>query len=191
MGLRLAILVSGNGSSLQYIIDAIEQRKLNAAVVQVIADRKCFALERAEKHRIAHTAIKRGVRLSNEIDALLHNQAIDFIVLAGFLSILESTFCTKWKNKIINIHPSLLPKYGGIGMWGDYVHRAVLENKEKESGCTVHFVTEEVDKGDIIVQEKCAIEPNTSLETLRAKVQHLEKDALLKALVYLAEFTQK
>ena len=135
---RIAVLVSGGGSNLQSIIDNIEQGNLNCEISYVIADRKCYGLERAEKHGIKNILLDRKVlkeKLSDEISNVLENddEKTDYIVLAGYLSILSPEFIKKWSRKIINIHPSLLPKFGGKGMYGMNVHRAVIEAKEKES----------------------------------------------------------
>lgn len=153
---RIAVLVSGGGSNLQSIIDNIECGNLNCEISYVIADRKCHGLERAEKHGIKNILLDRKVlkeKLSEKISSVLENddKKTDYIVLAGYLSILSPEFIKKWSRKIINIHPSLLPKFGGKGMYGMNVHRAVIEAKETESGCTIHFVDTGVDAGEIIL----------------------------------------
>ena len=138
---NIAILASGSGSNLQRIIDCIDSGEIsNAKVNLVVADRDCYALERAENHQLPNQLIKRGKDFSENFEKFLPENT-DLIVLAGFLSILSKEFCEKYKGKIINIHPALLPKFGGKGMWGHHVHEAVIEAQEKESGATVHFVT--------------------------------------------------
>ncbi|MFV0531123.1 MAG: phosphoribosylglycinamide formyltransferase [Flavobacteriales bacterium] len=182
--MKIAVWVSGGGSNLQVIIDSIGNGDLKNVTIQfVIADRLCYGLERAEKHRIPFYRFSRKDKtMFQKIDNLLLSSGVDFIVLAGFLSIIPTAFCQKWSNKIINLHPSLLPKYGGVGMYGDHVHQAVLDNNEQESGATVHFVTGEVDKGAIIIQKSCQIEKNETLETLKKKIQKIEHTIIIKAI---------
>lgn len=179
---RIAVLVSGGGSNLQSIIDNIEQGNLNCEISYVIADRKCYGLERAEKHGIKNILLDRKVlkeKLSDEISNVLENddEKTDYIVLAGYLSILSPEFIKKWSRKIINIHPSLLPKFGGKGMYGMNVHRAVIEAKETESGCTIHFVDTGVDTGEIILQIKVPVLTDDTPEVLQKRV--LEKEHVL------------
>ena len=179
---RIAVLVSGGGSNLQSIIDNIEQGNLNCEISYVIADRECYGLERAEKHGIKNVLLDRKVlkeKLSDEISNILENddKKTDYIVLAGYLSILSPEFIKKWSRKIINIHPSLLPKFGGKGMYGMNVHRAVIEAKETESGCTIHFVDTGVDTGEIILQMKVPVLSDDTPEILQKRV--LEKEHVL------------
>ena len=179
---RIAVLVSGGGSNLQSIIDNIEQGNLNCEISYVIADRECYGLERAAKHGIKNVLLDRKVlkeKLSDEISSVLENddEKTDYIVLAGYLSILSPEFIKKWSRKIINIHPSLLPKFGGKGMYGMNVHRAVIEEKETESGCTIHFVDTGVDTGEIILQMKVPVLSDDTPEILQKRV--LEKEHVL------------
>ncbi len=179
---RIAVFISGSGSNLQSIIDNIENGNLNCEISYVIADRECFGLERAEKHGIKRIMLDKklfGNKLSDEISAILENgiEKTDYIVLAGYLSILSESFINKWTRKIINIHPSLLPKFGGKGMYGMNVHRAVIEAKETESGCTIHFVDTGVDTGEIILQIKVPVLSDDTPEILQKRV--LEKEHIL------------
>ena len=179
---NITILISGSGTNLQRIIDCIDNGDIrNAKINQVIADRECFGLERAEKHNIQTQLIKRGKDFSENLEKAIPENT-DLIVLAGFLSILKPEFCQKWEGKIINIHPALLPKFGGKGMWGHHVHNAVIEAGEKESGATVHFVTSGIDEGEIILQGKFDVEENDSSETLAQKVHQIEYDIFPKAI---------
>ena len=178
----IIVLVSGSGSNLQRIIDCINNGEIpNAKVNLVVADRDCYALQRAENHNIKNILIKRGKDFSENLEKLLPENT-DLIVLAGFLSILSKDFCEKYKGKIINIHPALLPKFGGKGMWGHHVHEAVIEAKEKESGATVHFVTSGIDEGEIILQGKFEIPENETPETLAQKVHEIEYEIFPKAI---------
>ena len=189
---RIAVLVSGGGSKLQSIIDNIEQGNLNCEISYVIADRECYGLERAEKHGIKNVLLDRKVlkeKLSDEISNVLENddEKTDYIVLAGYLSILSPEFIKKWSRKIINIHPSLLPKFGGKGMYGMNVHRAVIEAKETESGCTIHFVDTGVDTGEIILQIKVPVLTDDTPEVLQKRVLEKEHVLLIEGIKKLLE----
>ena len=189
---RIAVLVSGGGSNLQSIIDNIEKGNLNCEISYVIADRECYGLERAEKHGIKNILLDRKVlkeKLSDEISNILENddEKTDYIVLAGYLSILSPEFIKKWSRKIINIHPSLLPKFGGKGMYGMNVHRAVIEAKETESGCTIHFVDTGVDTGEIILQIKVPVLSDDTPEVLQKRVLEKEHVLLIEGIKKLLE----
>ncbi len=187
--LNIAVLVSGGGSNFQSIIDNIKTGELNCKIQCVIADRECYGLERANKNDIKTYLLDRKTlkkNLSSEIDTLLSGK-VDLIVLAGFLSILDSEFTKKWSKKIINIHPSLLPKFGGPGMYGIKIHKAVIESGEKESGCTVHYVDAGVDTGEIIYQEKVAVLSDDTPETLQKRVLEIEHRLLPQAIKDIAE----
>ena len=179
---NITILISGSGTNLQRIIDCIDNREIrNARIIQVIADRECYGLERAQKHQIPNELIKRGKDFSENLEQAIPENT-DLIVLAGFLSILKPEFCTKWEGKIINIHPALLPKFGGKGMWGHHVHNAVIEAGEKESGATVHYVTSGIDEGEVILQGKFEIDDNDTAEKVAEKVHLVEYDIFPKAI---------
>lgn len=171
---NIVVLVSGSGTNLQRIIDTIDSGEIqNAKVTLVVADRKCFGLERAKNHNIENILIPRGKNFSSELAKVIPENT-DLIVLAGFLSILKSEFCENWNGKIINIHPALLPKFGGKGMWGMNVHNAVIEAKEVESGATVHFVTPGIDEGEAILQKSFEVTADDTPETLAQKVHQIE-----------------
>jgi phosphoribosylglycinamide formyltransferase-1 len=179
---NLVILISGSGSNLQRIIDTIDNGEIqNAKVSLVVADRECFGLERAKNHNIENVLIPRGKNFSNELSKIIPENT-DLIVLAGFLSILKPEFCEDWGGKIINIHPALLPKFGGKGMWGHHVHNAVIEAKEKESGATVHFVTSGIDEGEAILQKSFEVTENDTPETVAEKVHIIEYEIFPKAI---------
>lgn len=183
---NIAVLISGGGSNLKSLIDnQKEYYKINV----VIADRDCGGLNIAREANIDAVLIDRKEyreKLSKKIDEELKKYDIDLIVLAGYLSIVDSNFISKWKNKIINIHPSLLPKFGGKGMYGMKVHEAVIKNKEKESGCTVHYVTEMVDGGDIIMQNKVDVLEDDTPEILQKRVLVEEHKILPETVIKLA-----
>ena len=189
---NIAVLVSGSGSNLQSIIDNIEQGNLNCKITYVIADRPCYGLERSKNHKIKNIMLDRKLfkeKLSDEISSILENneEKTDYIILAGYLSILSNSFIEKWTEKIINIHPSLLPKFGGKGMYGMNVHRAIIEAKEKESGATIHFVDSGIDTGKIITQVKVPVLENDSPEDLQKRVLEQEHKLLIKGIKILLE----
>lgn len=183
---NIAVLISGGGSNLKSLIDnQKEYYKINV----VIADRDCGGLNIAREANIDAVLIDRKEykeKLSKKIDEELKKYNIDLIVLAGYLSIVDSNFISKWKNKIINIHPSLLPKFGGKGMYGMKVHEAVIKNKEKESGCTVHYVTDTIDGGDIIMQNKVDVLEDDTPEILQKRVLVEEHKILPATVIKLA-----
>lgn len=168
----LAIFASGTGTTLQALMD--NQERCAYQVSLVVVNRVCLAQERAEKEGVV-TLLSRDWE---EIDQALSQHHIQLIVLAGFLAIIPQWFCEKWDKKIINIHPSLLPKFGGRGMYGIRVHEAVLAAGERRSGCTVHYVSAEVDGGAIIAQSIVDVLPDDTPETLAQRVQQAEKNLL-------------
>lgn len=180
---NLIVFVSGNGSTLQAIINSIENGNLKAKINLVVSDNKnAFALERAKKYNISTYIINGNNKedIDIELESLLNNYNIDLIVLAGYLKMIGSRLINKYT--IINTHPSLLPKFGGKGMFGMNVHRAVIEAGETISGPTVHFVNEKYDDGNIISQTEVKIEEGETPESLAKKVQDIEKIQLIKVL---------
>jgi len=174
---RIGVLVSGGGTNLQSIIDAIENGTLlNCEIVTVVSSKpNVYALERALNHGISNAVIlRKDFTDLSEFDTALcehmEKKSVDLIVMAGFLSIVGDCLLTKFENRIINIHPSLLPKFGGVGFYGLKVHQAVLEASEKTTGATVHYVTNEVDGGEIILQKAIEVLPNNTAETLQQRV---------------------
>lgn len=182
----------GNGTTLQSIIDAIKNKTLNASISLVVSDNKdAYALQRATDAGIDTYVIQ--AKTKEEIDEELSNKLkdyqIDLIVLAGYLRLIGEHLLSTYT--IINTHPSLLPKFGGKGMYGMNVHRAVIEANEKYSGVTLHYVNHEYDKGTIIRQTKVKVEPTDTAETLSAKVQKAEKIQLVEALQEFANAKNK
>ena len=179
--LKMAVLVSGGGTNLQAIIDSIESGKItNAEIAVVISNNKnAYALERAKKHGIDAKCISPKTFANRQLfnEALLaeiQSYNVDLVVLAGFLLRVPDDMLMAYPNRILNIHPSLLPKYGGKGMYGDNVHKAVVENNEKESGITIHFLNERFDEGEHIAQYKCEVLSTDTYEDVAAKVHALE-----------------
>ena len=170
---KIGVLVSGGGSNLQSIIDKSKSGELQCKVEVIIGDRECYGVERAKEAGIDGYTLDRKVlkkELCREIDKIVSERGIDLIVLAGFLSIIDEEFVNKWKGRLINIHPSLLPKFGGPGMYGIRVHEAVLKAGEQESGCTVHYVDTAVDSGEIIAQKRVKVLEGDTPEILQKRV---------------------
>ena len=187
--MRLGVLGSTKGTDLQAILDAIHNDALDATVVVVVSNREnSYILERARNHNvpdifIPHTGKKRD-EYDREITAALLQHNADLVLLVGFMRILSAEFCQKWQDRILNVHPSLLPKYAG-GM-DTNVHEEVLRNGDMETGCTIHFVTEEVDAGPILIQKKCIVGGEDTVESLKTKVQQLEGMAFIEAIEMIA-----
>ena len=178
--LKLAVLVSGNGTTLQAIIDAIKEKKLNAEIKIVISNTsEAYGLTRAKEANINYYVLN-DYKDEKELYNKLKESDVDLVVLAGYLKIIPINVIRDFK--IINTHPALLPKYGGKGMYGMNVHRAVVENHEKETGATIHFVNEEYDKGKIISQTKVRVFKKDTPEDVSARVQKAEKIQLIKVL---------
>ena len=183
--IRLGVLGSTRGTDLQAILDAIQNDTLDAEVVVVVSNRnKSYILERARHHNIPDVFVSQKGKTRDEFDreitATLLQYGSDLILLIGFMRILSAEFCQKWQDRILNVHPSLLPKYAG-GM-NTSIHEEVLRNGDVETGCTIHFVTEEVDAGPILIQKKCAVSGSDTVESLKTKVQQLEGVAFIEAI---------
>lgn len=183
--IKLGILGSTKGTDLQAIIDSIDQNKLDAIVKVVISNSSnAYILERAANHNISNFFIshlgKKREQFDDEISAILKKHEVDLVLLIGFMRILSSKFCKEWGGRILNVHPSLLPKYaGGMDM---NVHEEVIKNRDMETGCTIHFVTEKVDSGPILIQKKCSVNINDTPDSLKKKVQILEGEAFIDAI---------
>lgn len=182
-------MLLGNGTTLQSVIDNIENGTLDAKINLVVSDNEnAFALERAKNSNIPTYVIKNKVscEIDDELANLLKNYDIDLIVLVGYLKMIGKNLIDRYT--IINTHPSLLPKFGGKGMYGMNVHKAVIEAKEKISGPTVHFVNTKYDEGNIISQAVVTLDENETPESLAKKVQAAEKIQLINV---LKEFISK
>ncbi|WP_437130775.1 phosphoribosylglycinamide formyltransferase [Peptostreptococcus russellii] len=172
---NIAVLLSGGGTNLQSIIDAIEAGKINGRIKLVISNKKdAYGLKRAEKHNIKASFDNDE---SSIIESLL-SEEIDLVVLAGFLKILSPKFTKTFENKIINIHPSLIPSFCGVGYYGLNVHKAAVDYGVKVSGATVHFVDENADTGPIIAQEVVEVLADDTAETLQRRVLEVEHSIL-------------
>jgi phosphoribosylglycinamide formyltransferase-1 len=188
--IRLAVCVSGEGTTLQNLIDQIRARRLNAEIVQVVASRpRIGAIPRAEAAGIPLALANRNARSRTEFSAsvfepIRHSQA-DLVILGGFLSLLNIP--PEYKGRVLNIHPALIPAFCGEGYYGSKVHRAVLEAGVKVSGCTVHFADDAYDTGPIIVQRAVPVLDDDTVETLAARVFQEECKALPEAITLYAE----
>lgn len=177
---NLAVFISGGGSNLQSLIDAVKAGRLSARIVLVVSSRAdAFGLERARREKIDTVVYKIKDYPSPE-DAekdllkILEYYRVDLIALAGYLKMIPVSVIKKYKGRITNIHPALLPKYGGKGMYGHYVHEAVIAAKDKESGATVHLVDEIYDHGEILMQERVPVMPGDTPESLAERVLNVE-----------------
>ena len=207
---KVAVLVSGGGTNLQTLIDYEAEHKVDCPyeIVVVISDHKdAFALERAQKAGIptaitspfsvmgkdvAQNATRDEKRLAVSNAMLDHCQkyGAQIIVEAGCLTVLSGDILKKYANRIINLHPALLPKFGGVGMWGHHVHEAVLAAGEKESGCTIHLVSGECDGGKILIQKKVPVMPGDDPDSLYARIAPKEHEAIVEGLLSLCHQPQ-
>nr|WP_294941447.1 phosphoribosylglycinamide formyltransferase [uncultured Mucilaginibacter sp.] len=172
---RIAIFASGSGSNAQKIMEHFK-RNADAEVVLILTNNpQAYVLQRADNFEIpSHIFTRQEFYDTDDVISLLKNLQVDIIVLAGFLWLVPKSLLNAFPNKIINLHPALLPKFGGKGMYGDNVHKAILAAGEEESGITIHFVNAEFDEGEVIHQSKFKIEPGDTLEIVKFKGQQLE-----------------
>lgn len=184
--LNIAVFISGGGTNLQAIIDAVKENKINGKIKLVFSNRKnAYGLIRAQNESIDTFYLNRKKFFSSEeyderILEELEINNIDLIVLAGYLNILSSKLVSKYSNRIINIHPSLIPSFCGDGFYGENVHKAVIKSGVKFSGATTHFVDEKVDTGAIILQDVVPIFINDDFETVAKRVLEIEHEILVK-----------
>lgn len=177
---NIAIFASGGGSDMQSVIDAVEAKKIKARIVAAVANKEgIHALERAKKHGIEARVFTLGEYGDNEkrdkaILEFLKEKKVDFIVLAGYLAIVTPVLVDAYKDRIINIHPSLIPNHCGKGMYGLNVHKSVLEAKDKISGCTVHRVDYGADTGKILAQRRVPVREGDTPESLQARILNVE-----------------
>ncbi len=180
---RVAVLVSGGGTNLQALLDALHDSPI-ARVARVVSNRSdAGALDRARRAGVP-TTVLRDATDPAELLAALHDAQL--VVLAGYLKLVPAPVVARYRGRIINIHPALLPNFGGPGMYGHHVHAAVLASGARESGATVHFADESFDRGTIIAQEKVPIEPGDTPDTLAARVLDAEHRLLPRVVLELA-----
>jgi phosphoribosylglycinamide formyltransferase 1 len=174
---RIAVFASGSGSNAQKIFEHFKDSKIAEVACLLTNKSDAYVIERARLFNIPVLVFSRkDCYESNKIVEYLKDREVDLIVLAGFLWLVPQNIIDEYPNRIVNIHPALLPKYGGKGMYGSFVHRAVIENKEKESGITIHFANLHFDEGEIILQRTCEVNEKDTVETLVEKVQKLEHE---------------
>ena len=174
-GHKIAILVSGTGTNAINIIEYFEKNSVADVALVVSNKTDALAVEKAQNKGVKTIVFNNESFKKNSLVLnYLKSESIDFIILAGFLMKVPNDIIHAYPNKIVNLHPSLLPKYGGKGMYGNHVHRAVIEAQESESGISIHFVNEEYDEGAIIFQAKVSVEKKDSVEVLAQKVRQLE-----------------
>ena len=172
---RLAIFASGSGSNAQNIIEYFLNNSSGTVAMILTNNPKAFVIERVAKFNIPVRIFDHEFfNNSTAMIELLSGNKIDLIVLAGFLWLIPKYLIKAYPKKIINIHPALLPKYGGKGMYGSIVHETVIQNQEKESGITIHYVNENYDEGSIIFQARCEVKPDDTSESLANRVHELE-----------------
>jgi phosphoribosylglycinamide formyltransferase-1 len=172
---KIAIFASGSGTNAEKIMSHFQDHELGEVAMVLSNKPDAFVLERARKFNVpAHVFDRERFYNSTEILDLMIDAGISLIVLAGFLWLVPADLIRAFPNRMINIHPALLPKYGGKGMYGRYVHEAVINNKEKESGISIHYVNEVYDDGKIIRQEKCEVKPDDTPESLAQRIHLLE-----------------
>ncbi len=183
--IRLGVLGSTRGTDLEAILSAIKNKRLSAEVSVVISNREnAYILARAKNHNVPSFFISHKDTSREEFDknvtTILKQYNVELVLLIGFMRILSAEFCQAWRDRVLNVHPSLLPKYaGGMDM---NVHEEVLKNGDHETGCTIHLVTETVDGGPILVQKRCVVETDETIATLKSKVQALEGGAFIEAI---------
>lgn len=183
--IRIAALVSGGGTNLQAVLDAIDSKEIDANIVVVISSNaSAYALTRAElrgikTHVFAKSDYENAAKRDEAMLETLQEYSPDLIILSGYLGVLQPCIVRAFCNRIINIHPALLPSYGGIGMFGINVHRAVISAKEAFTGATAHYVDEGTDTGKIILQRSIPVLPSDTEETLQQRVLNLVEHRLI------------
>ena len=183
--LKIAVFVSGGGTDLQSVIDAVENGSINGKIVLVVSNRKnAYGLKRAELAGIETAVVRKDDEL---LVKMLQERNVDLIVLAGYLAILTDVLIDAYPNKIINIHPSLIPSFFGPGFYGMHVHESVLARGVKVTGATVHFVSSEGDGGPIILQEACNIDDLDNASDIQARVLEIEHRILPKAVALFCD----
>lgn len=183
---RLAVLLSGSGRTLDNLLEQINEKKLNATVCVVVASKECLGADKARRAGV-ETHVHHGKLDSGFLDAICNAHKIDLVILAGYLKLVPIT--DRVRNRVINIHPALLPDFGGPGMHGHHVHEAVIDackaGRVHESGCTVHYADEHYDTGSTILQLRCPVKPSDTPDELASRVFDLECKAYPEAIKLL------
>ena len=190
---NIAVLVSGGGTNLQALIDSVESGFIDGRICVVISNNAgVYSLERAKKHNIPSVVIEQknfanSQEFNDKILEILLQYKTDVIALCGYLKILSKKIVKRFEQKIVNVHPSLIPKFCGMGFFGLKVHQAVLDAGENETGATVHYVDENADTGEIIFQEKCKVDKGMTAEELQQRVLKIEHKLMPAAVKMLCE----
>ena len=185
MRLRVGVLGSTRGTALQAVIDAIESSELDIEIVLVVSNRESAPiLDRAAKYGVKTLYVSAAGLSREEFDrrvsvALCEHRA-ELVLMIGYMRIVSIEFVSAWRGRLLNVHPSLLPAFSGL--MNEKVHEAVLESGVKETGCTIHLVTEEVDAGPVVLQKRCPVLPSDTVEILKQRVQALEREAFVEVL---------
>lgn len=188
MGKKLAVLASGNGSGFEAIYNAVKDKQLDCSIEVVISNNSnAVVLDKAETFNIDHYVVNESTVSKEQsadelLDKILDKYNCDYIFLSGYMKKIPVSLVKKYNKKIINSHPSLLPKFGGKGMYGRFVHEAVINSNEKKSGVTIHYVNEVYDEGEIILQDELEISADDTALSLEKKIKKIEKKAIVKAL---------
>jgi len=171
---NIAIFASGSGSNAENIINYFINNQIPSGFIIFSENPKAFVFERAKELGVDAELFSMNELRSGLVLSKLKKSNINFIILAGFLKLIPAEIIKEYNNRIVNIHPALLPKYGGKGMFGEKVHSAVINARERESGITIHYVNNNYDEGDIIFQAKCEVSPEDTPESLAEKIHQLE-----------------
>ena len=187
VAMNLAILASHNGTVLDIIKEKIDSKELHINISLIITNNSnANVIEKAIKYnipyQIVNTKLFPDISTDDVILKFLQDANTDYILLAGYMKKIGDGIVENYPNKIINSHPALLPKYGGVGMYGRYVHESVIANKEKQSGVTIHFVNSHYDEGEQIIQKTIDIDPSWDVEDLEQNIKTLEQDAIIEVL---------
>ncbi|HLY76827.1 MAG TPA: phosphoribosylglycinamide formyltransferase [Thermoplasmata archaeon] len=190
--LALGVLASGEGTTLEALAEQAAGGHVPARIALVLSDRPTASvLEKARRRGLATAVLPvKGTpeeTWTARATQILTEAGVELVVLAGFLSILPLSFTKAWEGRAVNVHPSLLPRYGGKGLYGDRVHAAVLAAGDAETGATIHLVTQEVDGGPVLAQQRVLVEPGDTPESLRRRVQAAERVALYSVIAHFAE----
>jgi len=185
---NIAIFASGSGTNAENLIKFFRTGRSGRVCLVLSNNKKAGVIQRAQSHDIETFVFGREQFYeSGEVLELLKEKAIDFVVLAGFLWLVPGPLLESYENKVVNIHPALLPKYGGKGMYGRHVHEAVIANGDKESGITIHYVNQKYDDGGIIFQARCRVDPGDTADTLVSRIHLLEYEHFPKVVEKLLQ----
>lgn len=190
--IKIGVLSSYNGSGFDALYEAINNKVLDAQIVVVISNNTdANVLKNAKKRNIPSFLVNKAsfpdVNLDEQITSILVNYECDYVFLSGFMKKIEKTLLSAFPNKIINSHPALLPNFGGRGMYGRFVHEAVVKNKAKQTGATIHFVNENYDEGEYILQKSIDVSEDESVDSVESRVKHLEIEAIVEAFVKISK----